>query len=67
MNGIINGSRTLDTLAIFTVFSAMQPLLMDVLTAFNLSPKWISLTNLIFIAFLAYLRYKTTGPVGTPK
>lgn len=67
MNGIIKGSRTLDTLAIFTVFSATQPLLMDVLTAFNLSPKWISLTNLIFIAILAYLRYKTTGPVGTSK
>lgn len=64
MNGIIKGSRTLDMLALFTVFSAAQPLLMDVLVAFALSPKWVSLANLVFISALAYLRFKTTGPVG---
>ena len=67
MNGIIKGSRTLDTLALFSVFTAVQPLLMDVLVAFSLSPKWVSLVNLVFIAILAYLRYQTMGPVGAPK
>lgn len=63
-SGIIKKSRTLDVLALFVVFSAIQPLLMDVLTQFGLSPKWVSLINLVFISALAYLRFKTSTPVG---
>ena len=63
-SGIIKQSRTLDTLAAFTIMTAVQPLIMDTLVQFNLSPKWVSLTNLIFIGVLAYLRFQTTGPVG---
>ena len=66
-NGVIKGSRTFDALAVFTVLSAAQPLVMDVLTQFSLSPKWVSLMNLIMIGVLAYLRVKTTGPVGEQK
>lgn len=62
--GVIKQSRTLDTLAAFTIMTAIQPLLMDTLIAFSLSPKWVSLTNLIFIGVLAYLRFQTTTPIG---
>lgn len=62
--GIIKKSRTFDALAAFTILTAVQPLAMDVLTQFELSPKWIGLTNLVMIGLLAYLRFKTTGPVG---
>lgn len=62
--GLIKGSRTLDTLAIFTVLTALQPMAMDLLTQFEISPKWVSLANFVLIGFLAYLRFKTTGPVG---
>lgn len=64
-NGIVKKSRTYDTLIIFTIMTAAQPLLMDTLTQFDLSQKWVSLTNLIFIGYLAYLRLRTTGAVGT--
>jgi hypothetical protein len=64
-NGIVKKSRTLDVLVLFTIMTAVQPLLMDTLTQFALSPKWVSLTNLIFIAWMSYLRIKTTGAVGT--
>ena len=64
-NGIVKKSRTYDTLIIFTIMTAAQPLLMDTLTQFNLSQKWVSLTNLIFIAYLAYLRMKTVGLPGS--
>jgi hypothetical protein len=62
--GIIKKSRTLDLLAVFAVFSAIQPILIDVLAKFNIGQRWISLVDLIFIGFLAYLRYQTKGPVG---
>lgn len=62
--GIIKRSRTLDMLAVFTVLSAVQPLAMDLLPQFGLSPKWISLSNFLMIGLLAYLRFKTTGAVG---
>ena len=64
--GIIAGSRTFDALAMMTVMTAVQPLLMDTLTGFNLSPKWVSLTNILFIGYLAYLRTQTTGSVRQP-
>ena len=63
-SGLIKKSRTLDTLAIFTILTAIQPLAMDVLTQFNFNPKWVSLSNLVMIAILAYLRLVTTVPVG---
>lgn len=63
-NGMIKGSRTYDALAVFTILTALQPLAMDLLTQFSLSPKWVSLANFIMIGILAYLRFKTTGPVG---
>lgn len=66
-NGMIKGSRTFDALAVFTILSAMQPLAMDLLTQFSFSPKWVSLVNFAMIGVLAYLRVKTTGPVGEPK
>lgn len=62
--GVIKKSRTLDVLALFTVLTAVQPLAMDVLAGFGLSPKWVGLSNLVMIAVLAYLRFRTTGPVG---
>jgi len=64
-DGIIKKSKTFDVLAAFTVMTAAQPLLMDTLTQFNLSQKWVSLTNLVFIGYLAYLRMKTTGLPGS--
>lgn len=63
--GVIKQSRTFDTLAAFGIMTAIQPLLMDTLTQFSLSPKWVSLSNLIFIGYLAYLRMKTTGVPGS--
>ncbi len=63
--GIIKKSRTYDMLLVFTILTAIQPLLMDTLTQFALSQKWISLTNLIFIGWMAFLRIKTTGAVGS--
>ena len=64
-NGIVRKSKTYDVLVLFTVMTATQPLIMDVLTQFNLSQKWVSLTNLLFIGWMAYLRMQTTGAVGT--
>jgi uncharacterized membrane protein len=64
-NGIVKKSKTYDALVAFTVMTAAQPLLMDTLTQFDFSQKWVSLTNLIFIAYMAYLRMRTTGAVGT--
>ena len=63
--GLVKKSRTFDTLIAFTILTATQPLLMETLTQFNLSQKWVSLTNLIFIGYLAYLRMKTTGTPGS--
>ena len=63
--GIIKKSRTFDTLIAFTVMTAAQPLLMETLTQFDISQKWVSLTNLVFIGYLAYLRMKTTGTPGS--
>lgn len=63
-NGVIKGSKTLDTLAVFTILTALQPLAMDLLTQFSLSPKWVSLANFVMIGILAYLRFKTTTAVG---
>ena len=63
-NGIVKKSKTYDVLVLFTVMTATQPLIMDVLTQFNLSQKWVSLTNLLFIGWMAYLRMQTTGAVG---
>ena len=63
-NGVIKGSRTLDALAVFSILTALQPLAMDLLTQFALSPKWVSLINFVMIGILAYLRFKTTAPVG---
>ena len=63
--GLVKKSRTFDTLIVFTIMTAAQPLLMDTLMQFDLSQKWISLTNLIFIGYLAYLRMKTTGLPGS--
>jgi hypothetical protein len=63
-NGMIQKSRTYDALAVFSVLSALQPLAMDLLQQFALSPKWVSLSNFVMIGILAYLRFKTTGPVG---
>ena len=65
--GLIKESRTYDALALMGVMTAIQPLLMDTLSSFEMSPKLSSLTNLFFIAYLAYLRSKTTGPVGDKK
>ena len=64
-NGIIKKSKTFDALAVMTVMTATQPLLMDVLQGFALSPKWVSLTNLLFVGWLAYLRFNTSGAIGT--
>ena len=63
--GIVKKSRTYDTLIAFTVMTAAQPLLMETLTQFDLSQKWVSLTNLVFIGYLAYLRTKTLGTPGS--
>lgn len=63
-DGMIKGSRTFDALAVFTILSVLQPLAMDVLTQWSFSPKWVSLANFVMIGILAYLRFKTTGPVG---
>lgn len=63
--GIIKKSKTYDVLVLFTMMTAVQPLLMDTLQQFTLSQKWVSLTNLIFIGWMAYLRAQTTGAVGT--
>ncbi len=63
-NGIIKKSKTYDVLVLFTMMTAVQPLLMDTLQQFALSQKWVSLTNLIFIGWMAYLRTQTTGAVG---
>ena len=63
--GIIKKSRTYDVLVLFTMMTAVQPLLMDTLQQFALSQKWVSLTNLIFIGWMAYLRMQTTGAAGT--
>ena len=63
--GIVKKSRTYDVLVLFTVLTAVQPLLMDTLQQFALSQKWVSLTNLVFIGWMAYVRMKTTGAVGT--
>ena len=63
--GLVKKSRTFDTLIVFTVMTAAQPLLMETLMQFDLSQKWVSLTNLIFIGYLAYLRMKTTGTPGS--
>ena len=63
-NGIVKKSKTYDVLVLFTMMTAMQPLIMDTLQQFALSQKWISLTNLIFIGWMAYLRAQTTGAVG---
>lgn len=65
MKKIFRKSRTLNTLGFFTVITAVQPFAMDVLASFGLSPKWVGLSNLVMIAILAYLRFKTTGPVGS--
>ena len=62
--GVIKKSRTFDALAIFTILTAVQPIIMDTLEQFAISPKWVSLTNLAMIGVLAFLRVKTTGPVG---
>jgi hypothetical protein len=62
--GMIMGSRTLDALGLFTVLSALQMPLMDVLKEFNASPKWVVLVNFIMIAVLAFLRFQTTTAVG---
>ena len=63
-NGIIKGSRTLDVVVLFVILSATYPLLMDLLSQFDLSPKWITLVNIIFAGLLAYMRFITTGAVG---
>ena len=63
--GIIHKSRTFDVLAMMTIMTAIQPLLMDTLMQFNFSPKWVSLLNIIFIGILTYLRTKTTGLPGS--
>ena len=63
--GIVKKSRTYDVLILFTVMTAVQPFLMDTLQQFALSQKWVSLTNLLFIGWMAYIRMKTTGAVGT--
>lgn len=63
--GIVKKSKTYDVLVLFTIMTAIQPLLMEVLTQFDLSQKWVSLTNLIFIGWMAWLRMQTTGAVGT--
>lgn len=62
--GIIKKSRTFDVLALMTIMTATQPLLIDMLPLWGLSHKWVSLTNVVFIGWLAYLRMVTTGPVG---
>ncbi len=64
-NGLIRGSRTYDALAMMTVMTAVQPLLFDMLPMWGLSPKWVSLTNVLFIGWLAWLRMQTTGAMGT--
>lgn len=64
-NGIVRKSKTYDVLILFTIMTAIQPILMDTLQQFALSQKWVSLTNLLFIGYLAWLRMQTTGAVGT--
>ncbi len=63
--GVVKKSRTYDALVLFTIMTATQPLIMDTLTQFNLSQKWVSLSNLLFIGYMAYLRMKTTGTPGS--
>ena len=64
-DGLIKKSRTYDALAMMTVMTAVQPLLFDMLPLWGLSSKWVSLTNILFIGWLAYLRMNTTGATGT--
>lgn len=63
--GIIKKSRTYDALALMTAMTAVQPLMFDMLPMWGLSPKWVSLSNIVFIGWLAYLRVTTTGTPGS--
>lgn len=61
--GLINKSRTLDALAILAMLNAVYPAVMEALPEY-LKPGTISIINVLYVGLLAYLRYKTTGPVG---
>ena len=62
--GLIKKSRTLDAIALLALLNTMYPVLMEALPNWGLQSSYISIINVLYMGLLAYLRYKTTGPVG---
>jgi len=58
--GIIRKSRTLDTAALLGIFGAVQV----TLPGLGLDPAISGYVNMAMAVLIAYLRHKTTGPVG---
>ena len=58
--GVIKKSRTLDAAMLLGVFGAIQL----TLPGLGLDTQTTGITNMVLAAVIAYLRFKTTGPVG---
>lgn len=62
--GVIKKSRTLDVLAIYAIIESVLMAAQDELSNLGITGQAQSIVRLVMIGFLAYLRIKTTGPVG---
>jgi Mg2+/citrate symporter len=62
--GVIKKSRTLDAAAALAFVNAVFPVLQTNLPAFGLTTQEMAAVNIIGAAVIAFLRFRTTGPVG---
>lgn len=58
--GVIKKSRTLDAAALLGIFGAIQA----TLPGLGLDPSTVGYINMGLAVAIAYLRFKTNGPVG---
>lgn len=58
--GAIKKSRMYDAAALLGIFGAVQA----TLPGLGLDPQITGIANMVFAVLIAYLRTKTTGPVG---